>query len=138
MKCVGHGVLINLLGACDGMSCDTNTTSLSFFHSLKNNSTETERITVHKMSVLVTEHEVASLSLTDGSAASVADIVDFVQLKSEPLVDHRRKGNPYNGKMPAIVAYFRVDFGYHLAKDTRYIRYVQFQVNNNAVLRFNG
>ena len=90
---------------------------------MKNNSTETERITVHKMSVLVTEDEEASLSLTDGSA-SVSDIVDFVQLKSAPLVDHRKKGNPYNGKMPVIVAYFRVDFGYHLGKDTRYIRRV--------------
>ena len=97
------------------------TPSLSFFHSLKINSTETERITVHKVSVLVTEHEEASLSLTDGSA-SVADMVDFVQLKSAPLVDHRRKGNPYNGKMPVIVVYFRVDFGYHLGKDTRHIR----------------
>ena len=93
----------------------------SFFHSLANNFTETEKIVVHKRSILVTEHEEASHTLTD-VAVSYSDIANFVRAKSVPLVDHRTKGNPANTQVPVIIVYFKVDFGYHFGKDTIYVR----------------
>ena len=95
----------------------------SFFHSLANNSTETEKIVVHKRSILVTEHEEATHTFTDGTA-SASDMVHFVRARSVPLVDHRTKGNPANTGVPVIVVYFKVDFGYHYGKDTTYVRLV--------------
>ena len=95
----------------------------SFFHSLANNSTETEKIVVHKRSILVTEHEEATHTFTDGTA-SASDMVHFVRTRSVPLVDHRTKGNPANTGVPVIVVYFKVDFGYHYGKDTTYVRLV--------------
>jgi protein disulfide-isomerase A1 len=82
---------------------------------------ETDTVIVHSAKYLLTRHDQPSRVLRDAAATS-DDIVKFIRESSVPLVDHRTRGNVRNDARPLLVVYYKVDFGYHYGRDTRYVR----------------